>query len=550
MTASPTPPWTAAALGDSALLLTYGDRIDLAINSAVNRLTRRIARERLDGIVDLVPAYATLAVHFDPSLWSADTLAARIATFADDETTDPQSDRIVTIPVAYGGENGPDLNDVAHHAGFTTDQVIDRHAAAEYRVMFLGFAPGFAYLAGLDPSLATPRRSTPRASVPAGSVGIGGAQTAVYPAASPGGWNLIGRTGRQLFDGTRRVPCLLQAGDRVRFEPVAHITIESKRDSRVRSASPSAFIVEHPGLLTSIQDLGRPGHQHLGVTPGGALDRVSHCIANWLVGNDERAATLEMTIVGATLFTLQPATIAVSGADLAMTIDDVAAPNNCAIAVPAGARIAIGQMKTGARAYLAVAGGFDVPLVLGSRSTAIRDHFGGLDGRSLRKGDELSVGSVAAPLVPRGIRPPTAPSHATSIRVLFGPHWSALPDDTRALFLDPFAFVVSSRSDRMGLRLEGPELTFPHPIECLSAGVASGTIQLPPDGQPIVLLGDRQTTGGYPRLGEVISADLPRLAQMRPGDRITFTMTTIAIARAALAAQSEWLRQTHRQLRG
>lgn len=216
-------------LGDAALLLRFGDIIDAAINARVHAVTRHLLGARPPWLLDCVPAYATLGVFVDVTQLddAADPLDAaeawlheRLSTIAGEDDASAQ-DRVVEIAVRYGGDAGPDLADVAAHAGLTPDAVVQRHSAGDYTVAMLGFAPGFPYLLGLDPALATPRLATPRADVPAGSVAIGGAQAGLYPQRSPGGWRLIGRTDAVLFDPERDPPTLLQPGDRVRFVPEA-----------------------------------------------------------------------------------------------------------------------------------------------------------------------------------------------------------------------------------------------------------------------------------------------------------------------------------------
>jgi inhibitor of KinA len=212
-------------LGDRALLVTLGESLDARVNDQVHALAARMRERALPGLRDLVPAYATLAVHYDPRAWSStgasphEALAAAIRQLW--ETLGPEAaapSRLVTLPVWYGGEWGPDLGEVAARCRLSEAEVIARHTAPEYRVFMLGFAPGFPYLGGLDSRIATPRRDTPRTRVPAGSVGIAGPQTGVYPLASPGGWQIIGRTPRELFQAGAEEPCLLRPGDRLRFQ--------------------------------------------------------------------------------------------------------------------------------------------------------------------------------------------------------------------------------------------------------------------------------------------------------------------------------------------
>jgi len=210
-------------LGDRALQVVIGDAPDEATRLRVAAAARRLEAPRVVGVVECVPGFTTLTVHYHlESERAYRTVAAAVeAALAGVESDAPaEPDRLVEIPVCYGGELGPDLGQVADHAGLDPTEVIARHSGAEYRVHLLGFIPGFPYLAGLDPRLATPRRDLPRTSVPAGSVGIGGTQTGVYPLESPGGWQVIGRTPLRLFDPGREPAALLRPGDRVRFRPI------------------------------------------------------------------------------------------------------------------------------------------------------------------------------------------------------------------------------------------------------------------------------------------------------------------------------------------
>lgn len=212
------------SLSETALLLRFGDRIDAELNARARAAAARLASARLPGIEDIAPAYASVLLRFDPRQWpesAALKAALRASLRAAETVTTADPSTCIEIPVCYEGSHGPDLAEVAALTELTADEVVRRHAAAEYRVAMLGFAPGFAYLLGLDPRLAVPRRDTPRTRVPAGSVAIGGGQTGVYPADLPGGWRLIGRTPVRMFDPRRRPPALLASGARVRFVPIA-----------------------------------------------------------------------------------------------------------------------------------------------------------------------------------------------------------------------------------------------------------------------------------------------------------------------------------------
>lgn len=214
-------------LGETCLLLRFGTHIDSALNARVHAAAATLRAAHLPGVVDIVPAYASLAVVYMPTAWATGTdapwrqLGAAVqAVFARPPAAVEDNSRSLEFAVHYGGSEGPDLDEVAQHCGLSVDAVIARHASGDYRVAMLGFAPGFAYLTGLDPALSTPRRANPRQRVTAGSIAIGGLQTGIYPAQLPGGWQLIGRTPCRMFDLARVPPCLLAPGDRVRFRAV------------------------------------------------------------------------------------------------------------------------------------------------------------------------------------------------------------------------------------------------------------------------------------------------------------------------------------------
>jgi antagonist of KipI len=297
--------------------------------------------------------------------------------------------------------------------------------------------------------------------------------------------------------------------------------------------------VIRPGLFTSIQDLGRPGRRHEGVTAGGAADAFSLRLLNLLVGNHETAAGLEFTLVGPTVRFERDTTVAVGGGKFG----GLPAWQPCRIR--AGTTLEFGPVTEGCRGYLAVAGGFDVPCVLDGRGLHQRAGFGGGFGRPLAAGDQLPVADENGALVSGSWRldPRMLPlcDDPCILRVL--------PDADGAAFHGAAwaaTYQASAKSDRMGVRLSGPPLVGEGIAERVSAAVLPGTIQVPPDGQPIVLLADAQTIGGYPRLGQVIAADLSKAAQLRPGARVRFLPVTLEVAEAALAVRERaigWLRQ-------
>lgn len=287
--------------------------------------------------------------------------------------------------------------------------------------------------------------------------------------------------------------------------------------------------VLRPGLFTTIQDLGRYGYQRFGVSVSGAMDRWALRVGNRLLGNPDEAAGLEITIQGPELLFEQALTIAVTGADLSPTCHGALLPMWTVILLPAGSLLQFGMRRQGARAYLAVAGGIDSPPILGSRSTYVRSRVGSLGGRILRKGDRLDAraGSTAsAQYVGRALAPSHRPQYPASptVRIVPGPHVDRFAQEAlRVLTRHPYG--VTSESDRMGYRLCGADLKHRTAAEILSTTVTFGSIQVPPDGQPIMLMADCQTIGGYATLATMIACDHSLAAQVCPGDSLSFRLT-------------------------
>ena len=294
-----------------------------------------------------------------------------------------------------------------------------------------------------------------------------------------------------------------------------------------------------PGVLTTVQDTGRFGHQAAGIPEAGAMDRASLRLANALVGNPEDAAALELTVFGGTFEFDGKGTIALTGADMRPFLNGNRMSMNTAVPVKAGDRLELGVASRGMRAYLAVSGGIDVPVVLGSRSTDLKSRLGGLEGRKLRAGDVLENGSrpqAAAELaevqgtpcepVLQRLAKATSPEGVTQIRFLFGPRDAMFAEDAKKTFTDSI-YTLSAACDRMGYRLEGAAVPSLNGTDILSEGICFGSIQVPANGQPIVMMADHQTTGGYAKIGTVLSEDLPLLAQLGPGKRIHFVPVTL-----------------------
>ena len=530
-------------LGDGAVIVSFRAKTEIAALEKATGIASSLASASLPGVTDIVAAYATITVHYDPALVPgaagspADRMMALIEeAAASAEKRKNKGGREVEIPVCYGGEHGPDLAEVAKHAKLKEAEVIRLHSTTAYRVAALGFSPGFPYLLGLPKKLHMPRRATPRTEVPGGSVGIGSTQTGVYPLATPGGWSLIGRTPLRLFRPEEEfAPTLLAAGDTVRFKPItekqwkeALVAPKASVATKVPKAAAVLEVIK-PGVLTTVQDLGRTGWQHLGIPASGAMDRRAARIANIMLGNAEHEPVLEAALVGPELKFLRDTWIAVTGA----TVEGVAGWRP--FKVKEGQTVSLARLEKGARVYLAVAGGFEVARVLGCAGTLLRAGIGGLGGRALQAGDLLAT----RPIPPldmaggwsAGMEFRTAGAEEITVRFMRGLQWGWFSAAAQNAFATK-SFLVTPRSDRMGLRMEGPALKLKDAHELVSEGVGFGTVQVPPDGQPIILMADRQTLGGYPKIGHVIAVDLPLLVQARAGTKVNFAEISVAEAQS------------------
>ncbi len=550
----------ALPMGERAFLVEV-DGLDevLAVQAA-------LAASRPEGVTDLVPAARTVLVRVDPRLLPvAAARAWALRAAADAQPGDAAAGPLVSLDITY---DGADLADTARLLGVTADELVRRHAEAEWRVAFTGFAPGFGYLVSDDWPYDVPRLESPRTRVPAGSVGLAGAFSGAYPRDTPGGWRLIGTTGAKLFDPdaagpTRpevpgdaratpgegvRSPALLAPGTRVRFQPVAArrsvvsaspgseavaeagrsapdgpasarsgVPDEQRGDAAARPDGAGVRVIE-PGLLSTVQDLGRPGAAAVGVAVSGALDRSALRTANRLIGNPEGAAAIEVTMGGWRAVAETDLWVAVTGAWGPIRLDGREVDPYEAHAWPAGAELHLDWFAHGARAYVAVRGGIDAPAALGSRAT---DVLAGLGPTPLRAGDRVPVGE--APVAPIPVAPLNAwgAPHDDELELALAPgpraDWFA-PDTT----LFDAIWTVTGDADRVGVRLDGPELVRTRTDELPSEGMVPGALQVPPSGRPTILLADGPVTGGYPVIAVVADASLDLIAQARPGTRIRF----------------------------
>jgi biotin-dependent carboxylase-like uncharacterized protein len=450
--------------------------------------------------------------------------------------------REIVVPCVF---DGPDLDEVAAVATCTPDEVVQMMTAQALSVSVLGFSPGFAYLDGVPGPLRTvPRRPRPRPAVPAGSVALANGQAAIYPSRSPGGWQLIGRTGEPMFTPWEPPYARLAPGDRVRLrvardgdprEPPPWVA----PPWRVPATARRVFEVVQPGLRTVLQDGGRRGVAALGVPSAGPADPVSLALANRLVGNPEGTGALEVTARGPTLRGLGPSHVAVMGGAPDITLEGRPVGARRVVPVAEGQLLDVGPLRQGLRAYVAVAGGFVGPEVFASVAS---DQLCGLGPGTLAAGQRLHAGPWAPPLGDHVDAGPAAPAdrEPTVLRVLPGPHPECFGPDAMEV-LCRARFTVGPESNRVGLRLRARAGDRALPVragrELDSQGVVTGAVQVPPGGEPVLLLPDHATLGGYPVVAVVASVDRGALGQCAPGDVVRFVAIDTGAARRARRAQ-------------
>ena len=310
------------------------------------------------------------------------------------------------------------------------------------------------------------------------------------------------------------------------------------------------IIVENGGILTTVQDEGRYGYQAYGVSTSGAMDAHSFHIANLLVGNDKSEAALETTYMGPALEFTEDNVIAITGADMKPTLDGKEIPSYAAVAVKKGQKLVFGMAQNGCRGYIAFAGGLDIPEVMGSKSTLLRNHLGGLDGRKLEKGDKITFTSPKSELPNmenRRVAGEIFPDKEVVLRVVLGPQ-----DDefTEKGIKDFFWYkgTITQEFDRMGCRIDREPIEMSGDGNINTDGISLGSIQVPGNGKPIIMLSDRQSTGGYPKIGTVISVDIAKIAQSRPGQKIRFINVSLGLAQDLYVRELEYIENLDKKL--
>ena len=480
----------------------------------------------LRGQIDCVAAASTILLTFSTPRLAAQ--ATRQLQEFRPQAARAGDARTVQIDVRY---DGADLDEAAELLGLSREGLIDWHTATEWTAAFGGFAPGFTYCAPSDPTLAhhVPRRSSPRTAVPAGAVGIAGDFSAVYPRQSPGGWQLLGTTTTPMWDSQAQPPSAIQPGDRVRYRAVRELPapVDAATTTTHSPAQLPRLEVLDAGLLTLFEDLGRPGSGNLGVTESGAADRAAATTANLAVGNPRGATVLE-NIGGMSLRALSDTVICVTGAPAAVSAGDTPVMLARPVLVTAGQTITIDAASFGLRNYVAVRGGIVAEAELGSSAS---DMLSGLGPDPVRAGDIItvsthSVGTTVSQLSnPLRVHEVNGRTTAT-VRCVLGPREEWFGEFV-ANFLDT-EWAVTADSNRVGLRLDsetaGTSVRRVVDGELASEGMVAGSVQIPPNGKPVLFLRDHAVTGGYPVIATVINEDIDIAAQLPPGATIRFKL--------------------------
>lgn len=491
-------------------------------------LLASLQAEPIDGIDEIVPGARTLLLGFRPERLPRAALVAQLRSRPLDLCASAAG-ALVEIPVHYDGE---DLAEVAGLLGLGACEVVRRHTGCEWFVAFTGFAPGFAYLSGGDPLLNVPRRASPRTRIPAGAVALAGGFSAVYPKASPGGWQIVGQTSVPMWDLSRDPPALLHPGQRVRFidagpRPAQAGPVRTAAVARPTSSGTALEIVS-TGLQALLQDLGRPGQAAQGVAASGAMDRGSLRAANRLVGNAAGTACIETVQGGLMVQSRGTVVVAVTGATGPLTLTGVdgiarAVPRHAPLALDDGDRLALGEPCAGVHSYLAVRGGFAVAPVLGSLAF---DSLADVGPPPLATGDRLAVhaparGAVALPDAAPDAGWPGSQDTVT-LDVTLGPRTDWFTPEAVALFVLQ-TWTVTPQSNRVGLRLAGEQpLARAKSVELPSEGTVLGAIQVPASGQPVLFLADHPLTGGYPVIACIVPRHLDLAGQLPVGVRVKF----------------------------
>jgi len=551
--------------GDSAFTIEFGNKISTNINKRIRGFVLALERAQTEGlfpsVTEWVPTFRSVTVYFTVSKTSHKKLRNRLLILAKTaRSVDSGKKKVHHVPVCYDAAFAPDIENVSAHTGFSREKIIELHTKNECLIYMLGFLPGFVYLGGMDARLATPRLASPRLKIEPGSVGIAESQTGIYPLASPGGWQLIGKTPIKLYDPERTPPVLFKAGDYIKFDSISYndycILSKNNKSSSDKSIKKTVKKTENfvtiidAGALTTVQDIGRVGYQKDGFTVSGAMDVLSCRLANIIAGNAVDAAVLETTMIGPSLRFEQDTIFVITGANQQPQLNGQSIPLYTQVYAQKASVLTLSSCSLGLRTYIAFAGGIDVPKKLKSRSTSLRYKLGGYLGRKIEKNDILPLFSKNIKTVPRYPALPVPAklypiaftdskfknSSVQILRVTEGPQIDCLSKkELQKLITNEY--VISGESDRMGLRLKGMAIKTLHGSDIISDAIANGSVQIPSSGEPIIMAADRQTVGGYIKPVVVITADIPKLGQLQPGSKVRFSFVSVKTAVKLLKKQ-------------
>lgn len=527
-------------MGEDGILIELGNEIDRRINMMVSVLSERIEGLRDIGVKEVIPAYTTILVVVDPLKIDREKFREEIMRIMKDikeEELKESVKEVIEIPTLYDRDVGLDLEEISNMTGLSIERIIELHSKQVYRVYMVGFIPGFPYMGEVPEEIAVPRLDNPRLKVPAGSVGIAGNQTGIYPFEIPGGWRIIGRTPIKLFNPYQDPPTIFKIGDYVKFKPIDRETYEkmiSKREcqTELRIEGEPILKVESAGPGVSIQDLGREGYRKYGVPVSGAMDKESMIISNIIVGNNINDACIEIFQSSFEATALQDIVISICGAEVEGEVDGEELEGWRAIPIRKGSKIKINSLIGGMISYIAIAGGINEPIILGSRSHYITAEIGrritsGTIITTLKNRFKEIVDSCPARVVEWRRK------RREEFRVILGPHTKYFTNEMINEFLNA-KFEVTNNIDRMGYRLKA-ENRIKGIGRLISCGTIPGAIQIPGDGNPIVLMADAQTTGGYAIIGKIISPDLYAFSQLEPKSKVRFIQVDLNEASKIIA---------------
>jgi KipI family sensor histidine kinase inhibitor len=486
--------------------LRYSTVFDERANLRVLALAATLNATRPAGVREIYPGYGSVYVEWEDRTLSNERATAWIDAALDADHDDLGAPAEITVPVAYGGL---DTDEVAEDTGLSPEEIRELHTAAVYRVCARATV-GQPMMASTDERLRVRRRKVPRTDVPALAVAIANEQATIYPVLMPGGWNVIGTALENVYDPHRDDPFLFGLGDRVRFEAKEGAPPKTPERRILLPGTPRipALAVEEPGALDLVLDEGRLNQAHHGMAQSGPLDARAADLANRLCGNAPGTTLIESTLHGPTFTALRDLVVGAAGRGFVLEVDGEPAGQRTTH-VREGRRLRLVSTGEGVRGYLAVAGGIEAERFLGSAGV---DRYG-LIGRALRAGDILGLADDDARPHEMRARPEETPHHLV-IRLHRGPQWS--PEAEEALASAPFTVTTG---DRMGVRLEGPEVPGG---ELLSESPPPGAVQVPSGGAPILLLADRQRSAGYDKPAVIHPDDLSLAGQLRPGETLRF----------------------------